>query len=167
MGPLCLLSPLPECTSLKSLLPLGSQVTSQTGCLRAYSPPRCLPQDPIFSLKHFRTLWFINVYLLFKTNFYSFMHMGVLCLFVCLPHVCLVPTESRGCWGPWNWSYKVSPCGCWEYNLDPLEELPVWVTTEPFLQLQCAPSQLSVSPLGTRVYRTDVCQSCGCGILWT
>ena len=26
------------------------------------------------------------------------------------------------------------PCGCWELNLDPLEEQPVLLTTEPSLQ---------------------------------
>lgn len=26
------------------------------------------------------------------------------------------------------------PCGCWKLNLSPLEELPVLLTTEPFLQ---------------------------------
>ena len=28
------------------------------------------------------------------------------------------------------------PCGCWELNLDPLEEQPVLLTTEPSLQSQ-------------------------------
>jgi hypothetical protein len=30
-----------------------------------------------------------------------------------------------------------SPCKCWELNQDPLEELPVLLTSEPSLQPQC------------------------------
>lgn len=37
----------------------------------------------------------------------------------------------------WNRSYGCceSPCGCWELNLDPLEEQQVFLTTDPSLQL--------------------------------
>lgn len=38
-------------------------------------------------------------------------------------HVCMVPAEvRRGCWMPWNWSYRWQPYGCWELNMGPLQE---------------------------------------------
>lgn len=72
------------------------------------------------------------------------------CMFVCMPHVYLMPTESRGCWTPLELQLQgggLAPCGCWEYDLDALEEYPALITTKPFLQLR-VPS-LFISPLGT------------------
>lgn len=52
--------------------------------------------------------------------------------------VCLVSMEARrGHLIPWNWRHRWGcklPCGCWELNVDPLEQL-FW-TAEPSLTLQ-------------------------------
>lgn len=91
------------------------------------------------------------------------------CMFVCMPHVSLMPTESRGCWthpgtGVTRWWFGT--IGCWEYNLDTLEEYPALITTKPFLQLR-VPSRLFHFPLGTEGLQDWCCQSRGCGILGT
>ena len=42
---------------------------------------------------------------------------------VCVPCVCLVPTEARrGYHIYWDWNYRQLPCGCWELNPGPLQE---------------------------------------------
>ena len=51
-------------------------------------------------------------------------------IYVCAPHVCLVPVETRKqCSISWNYSYCWldlirQRCGCWEPNLGPLQEQP-------------------------------------------
>ena len=61
------------------------------------------------------------------------MCMSVLpaCMYVCLPHACLVPMNSRQI--PWNWIIDrcEPPCGCSELNPGPLEEQSLFLTTEP------------------------------------
>lgn len=58
-------------------------------------------------------------------------------MYVCAPHVCLVPTKVREVIGaPRNKvrdGHKLSG-GCWELNLCPLKEQPVLSIAEPTLQ---------------------------------
>lgn len=67
------------------------------------------------------------------------MYVSVLLIYVYIPHMCLVCTETR--------EHFVSPgtgvihgfelpCGCWEPNLGSLEEDPVLSPTEPSLEPQ-------------------------------
>ena len=58
-----------------------------------------------------------------KNNLYTL----VLCLLIC-------PCEGDRCPGTGITDSCGLPCGCWELNLDPLEEQPVLLTTEPSLQ---------------------------------
>lgn len=108
---------------------------------------------PIFSVRHFGTRWLINVYLLFLNNLLLFYAYGCF-VYVCLSTTCVPSAHNvQRMLEPLELEFLgdgSSPSGFWEYNLDPLEEHPVCVTTEPFLQLQRVPSRLSVSPLGMR-----------------
>lgn len=58
-------------------------------------------------------------------------------MYVYVQRAGLGPVEARrGCWMPWDWSYRLWPaCGCWELNFCPLEERPVLLTTEQPLWL--------------------------------
>lgn len=51
-----------------------------------------------------------------------------LCVYGCIPRAVL-EAPGRGHRIPWNLSYRQSGAavmsGCWEFNLDPLEEQPV------------------------------------------
>ena len=64
--------------------------------------------------------------------------MCVACMYVCEPCVWLVPTQDRkGCPGPPGTGITdgCEPlCGCRESNLGSLEEQPVLLTAESFLQ---------------------------------
>ena len=60
-------------------------------------------------------------------------------------------------------SYEL-PCGCWELNLGPLEEQPVLLTTEPFLQptfnLRSQESEAGGSSTPDQpMYKTRACQN--------
>lgn len=52
------------------------------------------------------------------------------CMYICAPHVCLVPAETRRRYClPLNKSLVSSlesPCGCWKENLYPLQDQPVF-----------------------------------------
>lgn len=57
-------------------------------------------------------------------------------MYVCVPCVCLVPTEAkRGCGIHQRYRCCEVPCECWESDLDSLEEQSVLLSTEPPLQL--------------------------------
>lgn len=64
------------------------------------------------------------------------------CLFICIwmfsLHACLIPIKNkREHQMPWDWSSRQlwAVTWCWELNLGPWEENPVFLTTEPYLQL--------------------------------
>lgn len=64
------------------------------------------------------------------------LYVGVLCLHGCL---CLTfaecPLKARRSHVPWNWSYRqLGAAMSWEWDLGPVEEQPVPLTTEPPLQ---------------------------------
>lgn len=91
VGPLCLLSPLPEYSSLKSLLLLGPQEPSQTGCLRAYFPSIVYPKIQSFlqGMWHFGTLsGLLMCIFFFKQIFTLLCKMSVLLVHLSVNHVC-------------------------------------------------------------------------------
>lgn len=85
--------------------------------------------------------------------------MNVLPACVYVHHKRAVPVEARkGLWVPWNWNYRQlwAPCGCWKPNPDPLQEQPVFFTSE---HLSSTPS----CSFGDRVllYSLGIPWSCG------
>lgn len=75
-----------------------------------------------------------------KFLFYFFIYFVCINIFpvhVSVYHLCARclwrPNEGTGLPGVTD-GYKPPPCGCREQNLSPLEEWPVFLTTEPSLQ---------------------------------
>ena len=57
------------------------------------------------------------------------------CWLVCVMYVCMGMSEEarRGLWIPWNWTYRwlwAAQCGCWELDLDPLQNQYALLTAE-------------------------------------
>jgi hypothetical protein len=59
----------------------------------------------------------------------------ILCMWVFCPCITCVSERQKKVLDPLKLELHVCelPCGCWELNLDPLEEQPVFLTTEPTL----------------------------------
>lgn len=60
------------------------------------------------------------------------------CMYVRAPYACLVPEKARRKTQVPQTGVKDScelVCGCWQSNQSPLEEQPMFLTTEPSLQL--------------------------------
>ena len=79
--------------------------------------------------------------------------MGINILMVAmsaLTSVCLMLGRPETHQIPWNWNYRWlrATLWYWELNLGPLEEQPVLLTDEPFLQLTPHPLQ-AASHCGT------------------
>lgn len=67
-----------------------------------------------------------------KSFFISFYVYGCfVCMYICLPHVCLVPVEATVVL---VLDGSEPSCGCWESNLSPLKEQPVLLAAEPSTQ---------------------------------
>lgn len=71
-----------------------------------------------------------------NTSFY--IHRCLAYIYVCVPHVCLLPMEAkRGHQIPWYWGYRWKPpCACWELNRDFSEKAASALSMEPSLQAQ-------------------------------
>lgn len=61
---------------------------------------------------------------------FYFMYLCFVCVYVCIPCVCLVPKEAST---PPTTDGSESPGGCWDLNSRPLPEQHRLLTTEPFL----------------------------------
>lgn len=77
-----------------------------------------------------------HLFLFFNNEIY--ICMGVLLLYMSVPHLLLVLLEARpGHWIPWKWSYRQLRqlwATMWELNPGCLEEKSVLLTAEPTLQ---------------------------------
>jgi len=83
----------------------------------------------------------VCVYLCVYIYIYIYIYMHV-----CIPHVCLVPADTRRVyWIHWNWSCETL-CGLWKLNQVPVQEQPMLLTTEPQNHLP-SPSLLIFNPL--------------------
>jgi len=56
-------------------------------------------------------------------------------MYVCVPHACLIPEEVMVSPGTGVTDRYEPPCGCWKLSLGPLEDKPVFLTTDPSLYL--------------------------------
>jgi hypothetical protein len=72
-------------------------------------------------------------------RFIYLVYMSVSCMYIYTPHVCLAPRQSEE-YNRFSGTGVTDscelPCGCWEWNLAPLKEWPMLLTTEPSLQPQ-------------------------------
>jgi len=112
------------CAQAEELDPLSLSLPRQVS-VRYWSGVKC----PFFKVK-------IN--LVCTIDLLAYMYVCYMC--IQCAHVCLVPREvRRGCRASWNITDSSEPpCGCWEPNVDPLQEQQALLAAEPSVQtLEC------------------------------